>query len=340
MLNFLFLRNIKMPIEENKTNKNSSTVKKEMKNDESNKKKLDKKNHSDSILNSQTKEKEKDDSLKTLTDTSNISTDSVFAEDSIYTDSTLVTVDTLYKSSTDTIPTTTLPPFMSGNEPQSRTNHPGHDSGIIIILSITFLLVAFNYSSYRRLLSTYSQSLWNVRRRANAFDDHTTNERSLIAILIFQLCVYVGILLSAKISTIIPINPDKILITTYSMMGVYGLYYLFQLTSYSIVGWVFSDDGGLSQWIKGFNASHIFLGFALIIPTLISIFYPTTTEVMLTIAIILYVIVRLMFIFKGFRIFYNNLYSLFYFILYLCTLEIIPIFFVYGIAQKIFDSLQ
>lgn len=328
-----------MPVEENKTIKNSSTTKKETKkNDKSNKKKLDKKLHSDSTSITQTKEK--NDSLNILTDTTNLSTDSIFAEDSLYADSTLVKVDTLSKSTTDTVATTTPAPFTCGKEPQSRINHPGHDSGIMIILSITFLLVAFNYSSYRRMLSTYSQSLWNVRRRANAFDDHTTNERSLIAILIFQLCVYAGILISAKINTIIPINSDKILVTTYSMMGLYGFYYIFQLISYSTVGWVFSDNAGLTQWIKGFNASHIFLGFALIIPTLISIFYPTTTGSMLTIAIILYVIARLMFIFKGFRIFYNNIYSLFYFILYLCTLEIIPVFFVYGIAQKIFGSLQ
>ncbi|MDE6061420.1 MAG: DUF4271 domain-containing protein, partial [Duncaniella sp.] len=43
-----------------------------------------------------------------------------------------------------------------------------------------------------------------------------------------------------------------------------------------------------------------------------------------TIAIICYVLVRLIFIFKGFRLFYDNFGSLLYFILYLCTLEIVP----------------
>lgn len=327
-----------MPIEEKKVKKKSSTSKKEKKkNDKSNKKKLDK-THSDSISKNQ--KKEKFDSIKTLSDTTINPTDSLFVGDSLYLDSTLVNVDTLSKSTKDTITTTMPAPYMSGKEPQARINHPGHDSGIMILLSITFLLVSFNYNSYRRMLTTYLQSLWNVRRRANAFDEHTTNERSLIAILIFQLCIYAGILISAQINTITPINPDKIFVTTCSMMGLYGLYYIFQLISYSTIGWVFSDNGGLSQWIKGFNASHIFLGFALMIPTVISIFYPTTTGAMLTVAIILYIIARLMFIFKGFRIFYNNIYSLFYFILYLCTLEIIPVIFVHEIAQKFFGSLQ
>mgnify|MGYP003300639013 CR=1 FL=1 len=41
-------------------------------------------------------------------------------------------------------------------------------------------------------------------------------------------------LISAKINSIIPINPDKIMLTTCCMMGTYGLYYLFQLAIYSL----------------------------------------------------------------------------------------------------------
>ena len=241
------------------------------------------------------------------------------------------------KTKTDTV---TIAPYLSGNEPMARTNHPGHDSGIMMLLAFTFILVSFSFKYYRRMLSTYGQDLWNVRNRANAFDEHTSNEHSVIGILIFQLCVYAGLLISAKINSIIPINPDKIMLTTCCMMGTYGLYYLFQLAIYSMVGYVFADKNGATQWIKGFNASQIFLGFTLILPSVISIFYPTTSGAMLTIASILYVVARLTFIFKGFRIFYKNLYSLFYFILYLCTLEIIPIIFVYKIAQIFFGNLQ
>ena len=266
--------------------------------------------------------------------------DSIFVADSLAIDSSLVKVDTTKSIKKDTVATVVPPAYLSGNNPVARINHPGHDSGIMILITITFILISFTFNHYSRLLATYGQDLWNVRRRVNAFDEHTTNERYVIAILIFQLCVFAGILISAKINTIIPINNDKITITTYSMMGVYGLYYLFQLATYSLVGYVFTDKINSSQWIKGFNASHIFLGFLLIIPTMVSIFYPTSTNTMVSLSIILYVIARLMFIFKGFRIFYNKIYSLFYFILYLCTLEIIPVIFMYGLAQKIFGNLQ
>ena len=271
-------------------------------------------------------------------DTLQPANDSTTVIDSSSIDSIITVADSSsLKTKTDTV---TIAPYLSGNEPMARTNHPGHDSGIMMLLAFTFILVSFSFKYYRRMLSTYGQDLWNVRNRANAFDEHTSNEHSVIGILIFQLCVYAGLLISAKINSIIPINPDKIMLTTCCMMGTYGLYYLFQLAIYSMVGYVFADKNGATQWIKGFNASQIFLGFTLILPSVISIFYPTTSGAMLTIASILYVVARLTFIFKGFRIFYKNLYSLFYFILYLCTLEIIPIIFVYKIAQIFFGNLQ
>ena len=346
---------------EEKTKKEEKKKKddKKSKEDKKDKKKEDKKESSKEKSNkkeekSKSDKKEKEKKEKTEKQESKVekeSTEKSYAVDTLQpvNDSTTVidssSIDSIItvadssslKTKTDTV---TIAPYLSGNEPMARTNHPGHDSGIMMLLAFTFILVSFSFKYYRRMLSTYGQDLWNVRNRANAFDEHTSNEHSVIGILIFQLCVYAGLLISAKINSIIPINPDKIMLTTCCMMGTYGLYYLFQLAIYSMVGYVFADKNGATQWIKGFNASQIFLGFTLILPSVISIFYPTTSGAMLTIASILYVVARLTFIFKGFRIFYKNLYSLFYFILYLCTLEIIPIIFVYKIAQIFFGNLQ
>lgn len=318
--------------EDKKDSSKEKSNKKEEKSKSDKKEKKEKTEKQESKVEKETTEK------SYAVDTLQPANDSTTVIDSSSIDSIITVADSSsIKTKTDTV---TIAPYLSGNEPMARTNHPGHDSGIMMLLAFTFILVSFSFKYYRRMLSTYGQDLWNVRNRANAFDEHTSNEHSVIGILIFQLCVYAGLLISAKINSIIPINPDKIMLTTCCMMGTYGLYYLFQLAIYSMVGYVFADKNGATQWIKGFNASQIFLGFTLILPSVISIFYPTTSGAMLTIASILYVVARLTFIFKGFRIFYKNLYSLFYFILYLCTLEIIPIIFVYKIAQIFFGNLQ
>ncbi|MDE6240375.1 MAG: DUF4271 domain-containing protein, partial [Muribaculaceae bacterium] len=48
-----------------------------------------------------------------------------------------------------------------------------------------------------------------------------------------------------------------------------------------------------------------------------------------------YLLFRLVFISNGFSIFYRNIFSLVYFILYLCTLEIIPLIYVFKLALLI-----
>lgn len=229
--------------------------------------------------------------------------------------------------------------YVEGITGSFRTNRPSDNSGVLTILIISFLCVAFNFKHSKQLFKTFTQDLWSLRRRENAFDDHTANETRTLFVLIFQMCVYQGVLLFTKINSTITIPPDKIFYAFASLIGLTSIFYLLQLLAYTIIGNVFSDKIGATQWIKGFNASQLLLGFAIMIPALVSIFYPETVSMMFFIAMIFYFIARVIFICKGFRIFYHNFGSLLYFILYLCTLEIIPVILVYSGAHLLIDFL-
>lgn len=114
---------------------------------------------------------------------------------------------------------------------------------------------------------------------------------------------------------------------------VAAAYYLFEIAAYSTVGWVFGGKFAYTQWIKGFNASQSLLGITLIVPALIVLFNPSLGKSMTIIAIVLYGLARFIFICKGFRIFYKNPYSLIYFILYLCALEIAPLVSIFKMSS-------
>lgn len=229
--------------------------------------------------------------------------------------------------------------YTEGITGDNRINRPSDNSGILTILIVSFLLVAFNFKHCKRLFKSFTQDLWSLRSRENAFDDHTANETNTLLVLIFQMCVYQGVLLFAKFNSSTTIPSDKIFLTFIALIGLTSAFYLLQLLAYIIIGHVFSDKTGATQWIKGFNASQLLLGFAIMIPALVSIFYPETVSTMFFIAVIFYFIARVIFICKGFRIFYHNFYSLLYFILYLCTLEIIPVILVYSGASLLIDFL-
>ena len=93
---------------------------------------------------------------------------------------------------------------------------------------------------------------------------------------------------------------------------------------------MFADSASCKLWVRGYNVSAAISGIVLIYPTFIATFYPETTNAMIITALILFILIKSLFVIKGMRIFYDKIYSLLYFILYLCTLEIIPLIFVYS----------
>ena len=177
-----------------------------------------------------------------------------------------------------------------------------------------------------------------MRRRANAFDEHTANEKQMMFLLLLQLFVAEGLLLYIWITDsagAISLQASVMTRAVGSLALLAAGFYLFQLAACRTVGYVFTDNVNASLWQRGLNASQALLSLTVIIPAAIALFYPALALWMLQVAVALYCISRICYIIKGFRIFYTNLPSLLYFILYLCTLEIVPVIFACTAARKI-----
>lgn len=234
--------------------------------------------------------------------------------------------------------TTREPGWLSGMEGVERPVTPGADTGILAMVVMLMVLVGLNMRHVRRLFRAITQDLWSVRRRANAFDDHTAKETRTIVILLLQLCVFEGILLFLWLGGSGPATREVFLPVAKLSCLAMG-FYLFELLACTTVGYVFTDRVNAVHWRRGLNASSVLLGISLTVPTLVSLFYPSVTTGMLWLAATLYVLSRIVYVAKGFRIFYNNFPSLLYFILYLCTLEIIPLIAIYISAMEICNHL-
>lgn len=231
--------------------------------------------------------------------------------------------------------TTREPGWMSGIRGEERPVTPGADTGVLAMVVLLLVLIGLNMRHVRRLLRTITQDLWSVRRRANAFDDHTAKESRTILILLLQLCCFEGILLYLWLGAPEATVSSGVFAPVGALAGLAALFYVFCLTGCVTVGYVFTDRVAAAQWRRGLNASSVLLGLFLSVPTLVSLFYPSVTGAMLWVAASFYVLSRIAYIAKGFRIFYNNFPSLLYFILYLCSLEIVPLFAVYLSAMEI-----
>lgn len=225
--------------------------------------------------------------------------------------------------------------WLSGMEGAARQTGIGSDSGILTILVLLFVSLALNVGGCRRMFSHFFDELGSFKDRNNAFDEHTPNESRLTFLLVVQFIVCSGILLYVLVTagnTPLDMGVFAAITRTTALMAGY---YVFQLIAYNTVGYIFTTPERRAGWIAGFNATQSMLGLTFLLPVLLAVFYPSADHIVIMISLALYFIARILFIVKGFRIFFVNFSSLLYFILYLCTLEIIPLLFVYKLALDI-----
>ena len=224
--------------------------------------------------------------------------------------------------------------WTSGMEGSSRQGSLTGNSGILTVIVVLFVMLSMNFKECRKLFSRFTEELRNDKKRENAFDERTGHETRLTFLTVIQFLIYAGIILCG--ATMIINHTDEnytgnfICITKF--IGLVAIYYIFQLCAYSLTGYTFAGKEGSKKWIRALNATQSMAGVALMIPALMILFYPGSATAMITAAAIIYIIARLIFIYKGFSIFYKNIFSLVYFILYLCTLEIIPVIYVFKLA--------
>lgn len=209
----------------------------------------------------------------------------------------------------------------------------GTGSGLLRALMVLMLIVlSFNAGGLRHILRTYRSELWSVRKRHNVFDNESGHTSGPLATLLaINYIVFGGVMLYFVPGA----PPSPSFFGAAASMALLGLFYGFRYAAYSTVGYAFTDSTGRHRWLEGFMATRAYAGLLLILPAILCIFYPQWRTTLVNISLIIYFAANILFIAKGFRIFYRNFLSLLYFILYLCSLEIIPLLAMYALAIKL-----
>ena len=218
--------------------------------------------------------------------------------------------------------------WQRGIEPVEIPVSVGRDPAVISVVLVLIILTLCTLNHFGKMISEMAHDLFSLKVRENIFDDESTTDSRTYIFLFLQLFVSESLLLYSCLA-----NPEDY--TTYQSLNLllgklFALttsYYLFQMAAYSVLGYVFAPSA-LSLFLKGFNASQGLLSISILMPAMASVFYPEYGSIMVIIGAICYIFTKICFIIKGIRIFYQNFFSWLYFILYLCTVEIIPMILV------------
>lgn len=208
--------------------------------------------------------------------------------------------------------------------------------GVFLLL---FCVIGLRFRDSRKYISVMIRNLIKVRIRSNVFDE-TVRETSFLVLLNLMCSCSMGVLLYGAIEMMVSRVPEYFSLGLSALtehkaasvgicMGVGVVYSCFMATAYYLVGTVFSDRRHAEIWLKGFTAAQGLLGFIYFPLALMLLCWPQWLEIFLWVGLASFVLSKIVFIWKGFRIFFTQFSSWLLFLYYLCSLEIVPLILTY-----------
>ena len=223
-------------------------------------------------------------------------------------------------------------------EPMAQTI--ANNQWVILLLFASFFFFAISYRRGAKYLQHLFSSLFMVHTRGNLFDETTINENQLKLSLILLTFVTEGIALyHLLVGNTMP-QGELIFPLIVGSIIICALYYLAQRILYNVLGNIFSTRQQTDAFIDSFNTINLFIGLFLTPLILAMIFLPATTQIGVLLCIVFYILSRLIIIYKGIRFFLPHIYASLYLILYLCALEISPIFLMGKWLPQLYDFIE
>ncbi|MDR3706286.1 MAG: DUF4271 domain-containing protein [Paludibacteraceae bacterium] len=200
-----------------------------------------------------------------------------------------------------------------------------------ILLLIIFLLYGYVFTRGRKMMLETIKDFFYLKERSSIFIDSSLRQNQLsfhfIFILVFSGALFLHVLLY-KQACFLSFQNKIIYLGLFALLIMVFLavkYFVFNVLSYIF----FRNNNKASIFIRGYFTILFGLGLGLFPLSVGLIYTPPSFHLYFIIGgLILCIISFLLIFYKTSQIFLNKISSFFYIILYLCTLEILPIIIV------------
>lgn len=216
--------------------------------------------------------------------------------------------------------------------PNREINHVNTDWVTILLLLVTILLATvriaypkyigylfhslINYSTSFRMFREKNYSILHGAFRLEAFF------YLIFSVFIFQVINYFQLDLTPKNFALYA-----------SSLGFVVAYFLIKKFAYKLLGSIFNDASGTSEYLFNMDNFNRVLGIILFPIIALINYYPSYNHVFMVVAGIFIVAVFYLFLlYRGILILLKKQLPLFYLFLYLCTLEFVPLLLIYKVV--------
>lgn len=203
-------------------------------------------------------------------------------------------------------------------------------SWVYLIFALLFFLAAIRFRKSPRYFKAELSDLVDTRMRQNLFDE-TVSETTLTLLLqlMWACCVGVFLWIWVRLAASNPAWSLSVPDLPARGMGICAavalIYEMAMQLAYWVVGNVFTDRERTASWLRGARAQNSLECIPFLPLALLAIGYPQWQYWIAIASLAVFVVGKLVFIYKGFRIFFTRLSSWLLFLYYLCSLEIVPL---------------
>ena len=221
----------------------------------------------------------------------------------------------------------------SGHPGTPHPSLPGTEYWVFPILVLLFFLFAFSIARSGSLITETIKNFFQVKERSSIFSKATVND---FQIRIFLIVFSVGVVsLYAYLQLHRPDSDFSLLIYSYTLI-ITAIFVVLKSFMFDVLGYVFLDQATSKMAKEGYFNVFSFLGLLLFPLMIIQIYIPYNFNgVIEVISLITCIITYILITFKLFQIFFHKIIASFYILLYLCTLEFLPLFALYQVYKFI-----
>lgn len=263
------------------------------------------------------------DTLKSLNDSAKILPDSMAKSDSIAIADSLHLVDSLKA----------IIHIPSGFVGIPHPSLPQTENWVFIILLLLFFLLIYSVAQSAGLISDTIKTFFQVKERSSIFSKATVNDSRLrFFLVIFSIGVlsFYAYFLLHKANLPFSIREFSLILV------VTGLFFALKSLIFDLMGYVFFNPVSSKMAKEAYFNVISFWGVTLFPLLFMQLYSPEKfTGIIEIISLIVSIGASILIIIKLFQIFFGKLLASFYILLYLCTLEFLPLIILYKVYQLI-----
>ncbi|MDR1258063.1 MAG: DUF4271 domain-containing protein [Tannerellaceae bacterium] len=207
------------------------------------------------------------------------------------------------------------------------------DDVIFTLLFGLLIVFAIVFHSNCHLFMKMTRDIFHIKDRLSLFEDIGGNETAFRRFMTFQslfLFSVAAFLIGRSYEYIPDYRTIEMNLLAIGVIFVFlSAFYLFKQLLYNICGFIFAGTDLYKTWRTGYTASTGLWGVLLYIPVLCLAFTGMTVWIPLFTLLLLYLVWRIVVIYKTVYIFNIRGVGFIYIILYLCAQEILPVIFLY-----------